>query len=154
MVVMGSSVRVFKEQACGSDTSMFCERTKFAVAVGSMGVILALATVAMKLLTTSAPFSIEFGVSTFLCILNTFGVSYITSPTGPGSNIGNLYYFSWISFMCGAMLMADCFNQYTEGTALRAVSESEQQEDDNDMAMKGDIPIEESNTYDTVVEEA
>ncbi|GKY93235.1 hypothetical protein MPSEU_000291200 [Mayamaea pseudoterrestris] len=145
MVVMGSSVRVYKDQLCGSDETLFCERTTFAVAVGSLGVILSLGTVGMKLLTTTAPFAIEFGISTFLCILNTFGVSYITSPTGPGSNIGNLYYFSWISFMCGAMLMADCFNQYSEGSALRAVQESERNDDLN---LKGDIPIEETDTYD------
>jgi hypothetical protein len=150
LVVMGSSVRVFKDQVCGGSSDIFCERSKFAVADGSLGVILSLGIIAMKLFTTTAPFFVEFGLSAFLCTLNTFGVSYITSPSGPGSNIGNLYYFSWISFLCSAMLMADCFNQYSEGSALRAVTESEQNDDLN---LKGEIPVEECDTYDDSAED-
>jgi hypothetical protein len=150
VVVMGSSARVFKDESCSAADSMFCMRTKFAVAVGALGFFFSLGAVGMKMLTTSAPFAIEFAMAAILCVVNAFGVSYITSPTGPGSNIGNLYYFSWIGFLCSAVLLADCFNQYSETNAMRAVEEAEANDDEN---LKGDVPIEESDTYDTAHED-
>jgi hypothetical protein len=151
LVVLGSSARVFQEEQCSVVATVFCGRTKFALAVGAMGVVMGLLVVAMKLLTASAPFGMEFVMAIFLCVLNAFGVSYITSPTGPGSSIGNLYYFSWINFLCAAMLLADCFQQYAEASALRAVSEAEREEDLQFKDDNSSIPIEESDTYDSDV---
>jgi len=129
LVVMGSSVRVFNAECAGSSANGedYCMRTKFAISVGAVGVAFAIVVVAMKFFTTSAPFVVEFALAIVLCVLNAFGVAYITSPSGPGSPIGNLYYFSWISFLLSALLMADCFNQRNGGDASSSSDDNIQQ---------------------------
>lgn len=127
LVVMGASVQLLNSDCVGSNPSgapEYCRRTKFAISVGTIGVAFSIIVVAMKFLTSSAPFGVEFALSILLAVLDAFGVAYITSPSGPGGPIGNLYYFSWISFLLGALLMADCFNQRS-GAAAAASGESD-----------------------------
>lgn len=120
LIVMGSSVRVFSGSACQGSSTTLCRRTKLGISEGVIGIAFAVLIVAMKLMTTSAPFVVEFASSIVLSILNGFGVAYLTSPTGPGSAIGNLYYSSWINFLCAAMLLASCWEQRSAGGASAA----------------------------------
>ena len=46
------------------------------------------------------------------CVMNGFGVAFLTSAQGPGSPIGNLYYFTWLSFLCNFMLVASVYEDY------------------------------------------
>jgi hypothetical protein len=117
LIVMGSSIRVFNGTACQGSSSTLCKRTKLGISEGVIGIAFAVLIVAMKLLTTSAPFVVEFVASIVLAVLNGFGVAYITSPNGPGSPIGNLYYSTWINFLCAAMLLASCWEQRSGGGA-------------------------------------
>ena len=117
MVVMGSSARVFTQDCDTNENdevqfpTAYCTRTKFAIALGAIGVFFSLVVVAVKLVCSSAtPFTLEFAVSSLLTVMNTFGVAYITSNSGPGRAIGNLYYFSWISFIISAVIAVECFN--------------------------------------------
>jgi hypothetical protein len=117
LVVMGSAARV-KNQDCSpnlDEPSAYCKRTKFAISLGAIGVVASLAVLGSKLLNAAVHGLIENGSAFLLAVLNAFGVAYITSAKGPGSAIGNLYYFSWISFLCSAFLAAECFNQQTGG---------------------------------------
>lgn len=137
MVVTFASVRVLNEDCQGNNQDLvaYCRRTKFGISVGAIGIFLSVAVVGMKVFTYTAPFLVEFAMSILLVILNAFSVAYITSPSGPGSPIGNLYYFSWISFLCAAMLFADCFNQKS---GPPAATDSENKHDDG----TGDIEVE------------
>jgi hypothetical protein len=96
LVVMGASANIF-DKDCASGTSdvssAYCSRTKFGISVGAVGTAFALVVVGMKMMTSIAPFVVEGVLALFLCILNGFGVAFITSAEGPGSPIGNLYYF-------------------------------------------------------------
>jgi hypothetical protein len=120
VVVMGSAARSLKDDCGQSNTEAdfsesYCRKTKFAVSVGAVGVVFSIVVVGMKFLTTTAPFMAEFAVACMLAVLNAFGVAYTTSADGPGSGIGNLYYFSWGSLMCAAVLAAECFNEFLSG---------------------------------------
>jgi hypothetical protein len=138
LVVMGASANILDKDCSNFDgPSAYCKRTKFGVALGAIGTAFALAVVAMKMLTTIAPFVVEGVLALFLCIMNGFGVAFITSAQGPGSPIGNLYYFSWLSWFCSFMLLASVYDDYSNGGAA-AVDE----ENKNESNGAGDVPIE------------
>jgi hypothetical protein len=137
---MGSSARILNGDCSPNEffTDGYCKRTKFAVSLGAIGFAMAVLVVGMKIVMSSANFMVEFAVSILLAIMNAFGVAYITSAKGPGSAIGNLYYFSWISFLCAAFLAADCFNQFTGG----ATASSSTTADSNGTTDDKDIEVE------------
>lgn len=119
LVVMGASADI-RDKNCsdyGSEAnylpnSSYCRRTTLGISVGAIGTAIALLVVGMKMLTAIAPVVVEGLLSLVLCILNGFGVGYLTSPEGPGSEIGNLYYFSWLSWLCSFLLIADVYEHY------------------------------------------
>ncbi|KAG7362220.1 hypothetical protein IV203_025886 [Nitzschia inconspicua] len=138
LVVMGSSANIFDKDCSNLDTtSAYCKRTKFGIALGAVGTFFALVVVAMKMLTSVAPFVVEGLLSLILCIMNGFGVAYLTSAQGPGSPIGNLYYFSWLSWFCSFMLLASVYEDYTNGGAVGATNENKEGQ-----GGAGDVPVE------------
>ncbi len=117
MVVMGASANILDKNCNTYDAnfapdSSYCRRTRFGVGVGATGTAIALLVVGMKMLTRIAPMVVEGGLSFLLCILNGFGVAYLTSPSGPGSAIGNLYYFAWLSWFSSFLLIASVYEEY------------------------------------------
>lgn len=113
LVVMGASANIFdKDCANVVEPSAYCKRTKYGIALGAIGTLFSLAVVGMKMVTTIAPFVIEGALSLTLCIMNGFGVAFLTSAQGPGSPIGNLYYFTWLSFLCNFLLVAKVYEDY------------------------------------------
>lgn len=137
MVVMGSCANILDKNCGGNDaaydpSSSYCRRTKFGISVGAMGTIFALVVVAMKMLLRIAPLVVESMLSLFLCIMNGFGVAFLTSPNGPGSAIGNLYYFAWFSWFTSFMLIANIWEDY------QSIGDTESEENKTD----GDIPVE------------
>lgn len=146
MVVMGSCANILNKncnaygQTSYDPSGSYCHRTRFGISVGAIGTALALGVVAMKMLTQIAPSVVEGGLSLFLSALNGFGVAFLTSPSGPGSAIGNLYYFSWLSFLSSFMLIANIWQDY------QSAGETENQENKVD----GDIPVETIGPIDNV----
>lgn len=116
LIVMGATANIF-DQRCApqSESDVFCRRTSFGIAIGVIGTVFALVIVGMKISTTSISFMVESTFAIILTILNAFGVAYLTSAKGPGSALGNLYYFSWISLVFSAILVASCFETYKNG---------------------------------------
>jgi hypothetical protein len=102
--------------------------------VGAIGTAFALGVVAMKMLTSIAPFVVEGSLALFLCILNGFGVAFLTSGQGPGSPIGNLYYFSWLSWFCSFMLLSSVYDDYKNGGMVG--------NQEGDIKSNGDVPVE------------
>jgi hypothetical protein len=141
LVVMGSSANVFdKDCAPQIQTDAFCKRTKYGISVGAISTAFALGVVGMKMMTTIAPVLVEAGISVFLAIMNGFGVAFITSAKGPGSPIGNLYYFIWLSFMCSFMLVASCYDEYSKPASTGTDENGDV--DDLEMKENGDIAVE------------
>lgn len=138
LVVMGASANIFDKDCANLDpSSAYCKRTKYGIALGAIGTTFALVVVAMKMLTSIAPFVVEGALALILCIMNGFGVAFLTSAQGPGSPIGNLYYFSWLSWFCSFMLLASVYEDYTGGGAVGATEEDKEQHNG-----AGDVPVE------------
>lgn len=139
LVVVGASANILDKNCSdvnSSETyasdSAYCKRTRFGISVGAIGTSFALAVVAMKMLTAAAPIVVEGGLSLFLCVLNGFGVAFLTSAAGPGSPIGNLYYFSWLSWFSSFMIVGSVYEDYQAITSP----------DTEERKVEGDVPLE------------
>ena len=140
LVVMGSSANIFdKDCSTQVESATYCARTKYAISLGAISTIFSLAIVGLKMATSMAPFLLEAGFSLLLAIFNGFGVAFITSAAGPGSPIGNLYYFTWLSFLCSLMLCASCYEDYNNAGAEGTGNASGDIEAGK---ANGDIPVE------------
>jgi hypothetical protein len=136
LVIMGSSANVFQNDCePQKETDAFCARTKFGISIGVISTVFSLGVVGMKMATSTAPFILEAALALFLCIMNGFGVAFITSAKGPGSPIGNLYYFTWLSFLVSFMLTASCYEDYTKPN-------NGEENEDQEGKENGDIQIE------------
>jgi hypothetical protein len=131
LVVMGACANILDKNCSGYEEYVdpsYCQRTKFGITVGALGTIVTLGVVAMKMLTQIAPLAVEGLLSLFLAVMNGLGVTYLTSPAGPGSAIGNLYYFSWLSFLCCFMLLTSIWEAYN--SEEDETNDGENKEDD------------------------
>jgi len=144
LVVMGASSNILqidcKPVVDGLD--VYCSRTKFGVAIGSIGAFLSIMVVGMKLVTSTAPFVFEGVLALILTILNCCGVAFITSTKGPGSAIGNLYYFTWFSFLVSVSIVASCYSEMTGGSEPSGNSSNNNGIEDADKAANGEIQVE------------
>lgn len=117
LVVMGSATRIFVSSvsACDSDLysgSKFCKRSKFAISLGVISCMAALA-MTLSIFKHMSAAIVELGVSSVLLILWTFGVGFITfgGSSSPGTSIGNLYFSTWISFIITVMIFGKSFQE-------------------------------------------
>ena len=80
LVVMGASSNIFQIDCKPAEDGLdeYCTRTKFAISIGTIGSFLSIVVVAMKLITTTAPFVFEGVLGLILAILNGCGVAWIT----------------------------------------------------------------------------
>jgi glucan phosphoethanolaminetransferase (alkaline phosphatase superfamily) len=141
IVVMGSASRTLRSDCRVFETNdenigPYCRKTRFAIASGTLGAILALLVIFSKVvkyssISGSTPFVVEIGSAAFMTVITAFAVASTTSASGPGSQIGNMYYFSWASFLLSAVLVADCYNEYKTGPATNS---------NDDEAMNGTRP--------------
>ena len=125
IVVMGSASQTLGLDCRGDDRqkpSGYCPKTRFAIAVGTIGSLLSLLVISSQVIKYTAgvantPFLLELGSSALLTILNALGVAFTTSASGPGAGIGNLYYFSWASFLLSAVLGVECYGEFVNPPA-------------------------------------
>ena len=122
IVVLGGAARTLADDCPDDGKPGYCPKTVFAITVGTFGCFLAGLVILSKVVNYTAvagpaPFLLELGSSVFLTIMNALGVAYTTSAGGPGSQIGNLYYFSWGSFLVAAVLAAECYKEYANPPA-------------------------------------
>lgn len=121
IVVMGCSVNtlmVFCNGEEGVDMgTLYCNRTKYGISLGTVATLASLLVIVSKIHFQIAPFLVEAAIGVVLTITYLFGVAYITSQEGPGAPLGNLYYFTWISFLDGCMISASCFEDYQASKA-------------------------------------
>merc|ERR1711862_557544 len=74
----------------------------------------------------NAILQIEVVFSFMITVSWAFAVSYITGVHGPGTNIGNLYYFTWISFFSALIILFNCLSH------MKPDSEEEEEGNNND----------------------
>ncbi|VEU41198.1 unnamed protein product [Pseudo-nitzschia multistriata] len=136
LVVLGASANIFDTDCTDfngyAPESAYCKRTKYGLSLGVIGTLFSLVIVAMKMLTTVAPVVVEGVLAFVLCIMNGCGVAFLTSAEGPGSPIGNLYYFSWFSWLVSFVLLASVYEDY------RGMRTPENEE----VKVDGEIPVE------------
>lgn len=116
LVVMGSSANYF-DTTCGGEQDEKCSRAVFGIVLGAIMTLSSVGIVGLKIATTKAPFLIEVAVSVLSIIMYGFGVAFITSQKGPGAPLGNLYYFTWISFLVSFLIAASCYEDYNTAAA-------------------------------------
>jgi hypothetical protein len=118
VVVMGGAANIY-DADCTIDgrNATWCKRTTLAVSLGSIGTILSLIIVGLKIL-SQPPFVLEVLVSFLLFLSWAIGIGYITSELGPGAPIGNIYHFSWFSFLLTFMLGSSCYQDYEAAKAI------------------------------------
>lgn len=112
LVVMGSSANFFDTMCGGDEEKGKCNRAVYGIVLGTISTLASVAIVGLKIATSKAPFLVEVGTSFLLVVLYALGVAIITSQQGPGAPLGNLYYFTWASFLASFMIMASCFEDY------------------------------------------
>ena len=119
IIVMGTSADIYNRNCDVDDRPQpFCSRSIFAVFVGVLGVVVSLAIVVMKISLGGAPFLLEVGLGIVLFLFYIFEVAFVTDIEGPGSPLGNLYYFSWISFLLTFMVGKTCHEDYVEAQII------------------------------------
>jgi hypothetical protein len=111
LVVMASSVQVFRNSSCKGEHSQVCKSAKLGIGMGCCCAVLVLAIVglAAKSMDNADRFlQIETVVSLINFMAFAAAVAVVTGPGGAGSFIGNLYYATWISFTLSTVLLLDC----------------------------------------------
>lgn len=138
LIVLGACANIFDQQCSPQvETDTYCTRTKYGLSLGAVATTFSLAVVGLKLATTAAPFVVEGAFSFILTVMYAFGVAFITSPEGPGSAIGNLYYFTWIGLLCCFILGASCFEDFKGIKVPQTTDDADQNGDSN-----GEIQVE------------
>ena len=118
IVVMGGAANIY-DADCTIDgrNVTWCKRTTLAVSLGTVGTLLSMMLVLMKIASQS-PFVVEVLVSFLLFMSWAIGIGYITSELGPGAPIGNIYHFSWFCFFLTFVLGSSCYDDYAKAKAI------------------------------------
>jgi len=92
------------DAACETDGNKACIRTKFAIAVGSVGIFMSLIGTLMAFLNKGGGFlQIFFDLITTVMYLA--GTAFITTASGPARVMGNTYFALWGGFGVSAKLL-------------------------------------------------
>lgn len=145
IVVLASSVKIYNASICDDfPDSSFCRRTKFAISIGVIGMVMALVGSIMSALGVMSPL-IEVITSVTLFGLYCFGVGYITFGDGPGTAIGNLYFSTWAGFILSGAIFAaslkDMRGGAKSGDGDAAPAADEAKVDEEAPAAEADAPM-------------
>jgi hypothetical protein len=117
LVVMGSSIRIFKSFKCNRSEMSgveVCRQTKFAISAGVVGFFIAVIWMfASHMGVTQVNF--ELYGSGFLLVLWVFGLAFITFGQGPGHAIGNLFFATWVCLIISIFLFAESMRAFLGG---------------------------------------
>jgi len=117
VVVMTSSSILYSTRCAVPDSQRsiyggtYCMRCLYGAATGASALGLAIVMIALKLCLSKMPLILETLAAYALAPAWIVGVAFITSNSGPGSGLGNLYYFTWLSFIISFMLAASVTDQ-------------------------------------------
>ena len=124
IVVLGSSADIYN-RTCQVEIDLkpqpFCSLTTFAIVTGSISTQISLLIIVGKLTHFTIPFLIELALCLLMFFLYCFELFYATRANGPGSPLGNLYYFSWISFLLCFGIGKCCYDDYVYALEVAGV---------------------------------
>jgi hypothetical protein len=126
-----------------------CNRTKFAMILGIICAILSLLVAGLS----SVPI-LQGLVGVLLLASWACGVSYITFGDGPGSELGNLYFATWISFILAMSIAATASKLMLHAGAASGGSSIAAGGDDSDAEPASKNKNEQEEPSDDVEEEA
>lgn len=110
MVLLVSGANVYDygclEPKDRNDGGQFCTRSILVMSNAALGSASSIIIIGMKLATGMAPWCVEMVISIVLFILNSFALGLVTSEDGPGSKIGNIFYFCWICLIVSFLLLS------------------------------------------------
>lgn len=138
IIVMVSSVDAYVATDCNlfRGKSAFCARSVFGISLGCISAFLGGLTMLGFLFgpeDSNGILQIEAILSFLFTISWAFGVAYITGANGPGIMIGNLYYFTWISFFSALVIFLDCLSHIKpEASEVVSGKKSRAQDVDDD----------------------
>jgi len=125
IVVIGSSSEVHQDKCTSDKKQPFCNRTTLCVIIATLNTLAGFVTVGLKVRSSGMPFLTEAGACCVLFILNAFGVAYTTSSQGPGSALGNIYFFSWTCFVLAFLLTSSCYEDYQAALVDEATAKND-----------------------------
>jgi len=111
-VVMTSSNRLYKSgfRECNAgDSSTFCHRVKYALSLGTVGVVLGIVEIILSNMGKLSTYP-EACLIFVLFALYVAGIAVITfggDQNGPGAGVGNLYFSTWIGFVLTMFLYSE-----------------------------------------------
>lgn len=158
-VVMTSSIRLYtaNDSQCSGDSSKYCKRVKYALSLGAAAVVFGLVEIAMSNMGKMTLYP-EAGLTFMLFVLYVIGIAVITfgGSDGPGTNIGNLYFSTWLGFVLAMFLTSKSWNavrgKMKGGDAEEAAAEGD--DDKADAAEAGEAEAGEAEGDDKKVEDA
>jgi len=114
IVVMGSASEYYGRSCHGDDyQETLCGRCTFGIASGIIGGMFAGGILIMKVVRgVTFPFLVELWIAAALLIVYGLEVALVTDNQGPGAPLGNLYYFSWASFLLVIAILNACHEDY------------------------------------------
>ena len=113
-VVMTSSIRIYNSDnnSCNDgEDSKYCRRIKFGLSLGAAAVVFGMVEIVLSNWGKLSVYP-EAGLTFMLFVLYIVGIAIITfgGNVGPGSNIGNLYFSTWLGFVLTLFLTSKSFN--------------------------------------------
>jgi hypothetical protein len=105
IVLLSTSVAL-REDICDNADETTCERTKYAVGVGGVGIGISSLAVIASIFGIMGRI-LEIGMVVLSFVLYFFGVVFLTSSSGPASSMGNMYFAVWGGCFVSFMLMID-----------------------------------------------
>lgn len=103
-VVLLSTAVALHDDICAKASETVCGRLKYAVAVGSLGIVFA----TISILATMCGYMgkvLEIGSSVLCSIFYFFGVVVLTTADGPANSLGNMYFSVWGGTFCSFALL-------------------------------------------------
>lgn len=93
IVLLSTSVSI-RGDICDDGSEMACDRTKYAVGVGAVGIVISFIAVMASIMDRMTK-CVELVSTSLATILYFFGVVLLTSANGPASVMGNMYFSVW-----------------------------------------------------------
>lgn len=95
-VILTATSVATKEGICANDdeAAITCGRVSYAIAVGSIGIVLSSISIGASAFGFFNAF-LDIGVSVLAAVLYFFGVVFLTSASGPAKTLGNMYFSVW-----------------------------------------------------------
>jgi len=116
IVVLGANTKYLNEFCDDNNMTSDCRRTKYGIALGATGFFFgALMTIMCKCAIEQL---YELVVSAILFVMYIFGAGYLTFGGGPGTFVGNLYFFTWIGFMITLFLTQNLLAEVRAGRKM------------------------------------